>query len=188
MTSSEPVTISPKAGWEYVGCPFCGYVTTVPLDRLEEGPYCVHNGGTTTWKPSHPGTQPPFTQMVRVTVEPRPDQSPQDKFDFLAEQWLHDTATMSAVHQIMDHSAIRAICKMGPEALPFIRDYMEAEEGTWFAPLFVITGEDPARGETTVEGAEDKWLAWMDEHDIYPPGVTATYRRAMEILHGPTQT
>lgn len=64
-------TIEPKEGWAYVGCPHCGHVTTVPLDRLEPPPWCVHNGGTVVWTDPDVYTQASvraWTRTVRVHV------------------------------------------------------------------------------------------------------------------------
>lgn len=58
-------------GWQYVGCPTCGNVTTVPLDRAEPPPWCVHNGGTIVWREPHAATQAgptAWTRTVRVSV------------------------------------------------------------------------------------------------------------------------
>lgn len=66
-------TIRPRDGWAHVGCPACGMVTTVPLDRLEPPPWCVHNGTTIVWRDPHPTTQEgahPWRRTVRVRVTP----------------------------------------------------------------------------------------------------------------------
>lgn len=66
-------TLQPRSGWGYVGCPTCGNVTTVPLDRVELPPWCVHNGSTIIWRAPHPETQAnpvlAWTRMVRVQVQ-----------------------------------------------------------------------------------------------------------------------
>lgn len=84
----------------------------------------------------------------------------------LADKWIRDTLVVSSVHQQMKHPAIEQIIAMGPQALPFIKQRIEAKEGMWFAPLFEITGIDAAQGEDTVEGAETKWLAWLNENVV----------------------
>lgn len=66
-------TIRPRDGWAHVGCPACGMVTTVPLDRLEPPPWCVHNDRTVVWRNPHPTTQDgahPWRRTVRVRVTP----------------------------------------------------------------------------------------------------------------------
>ena len=58
--------IRPPEGWDYVGCRTCGFVTTVPLERIEPAPWCVHNGSITTWK--EPVIAVDWTRMMRVRV------------------------------------------------------------------------------------------------------------------------
>lgn len=63
--------IEPCKGWAYVACPECGMVTTVPLDRTEPLPWCLHSGTMHSWREPHPGTQAavrPWTRMVRAEV------------------------------------------------------------------------------------------------------------------------
>lgn len=62
--------LRPRDGWAYVGCRECGNVTTVPLDRVDEPPFCAHSGTMISWRASHPDTTPPWTPMVRVRVSP----------------------------------------------------------------------------------------------------------------------
>lgn len=54
----------------YVGCPRCGYVTTVLLDPGESPPWCLHNDAY-SWRPPDATTQAgsfPWTLMIRVEV------------------------------------------------------------------------------------------------------------------------
>lgn len=63
------LSVCPREGWEYVGCPTCGNVTTAPIERDEaEGlPYCVHNGVVISWLTvQHPFAITGWTRMVRV--------------------------------------------------------------------------------------------------------------------------
>lgn len=63
--------IDPPGDWRHVGCPNCGRVTTVPLDRLETPPWCVHNGNI-VWREPAPETQTgpnAWTRTVPVVVE-----------------------------------------------------------------------------------------------------------------------
>lgn len=51
--------------WAQVGCPTCGRVRSVPLDRNEEPPYCLHHDNNISWRADQEGK---WTPMVRVRV------------------------------------------------------------------------------------------------------------------------
>lgn len=58
--------LHPNDGLGYVGCPTCGWTTTVPLEAGEEPPVCLHIGNEKVrWRPP---TTMPWTRMVRVKV------------------------------------------------------------------------------------------------------------------------
>lgn len=61
-----PSHITPKEGWAHVGCPTCGTVAEVPLDRAEPPPWCIHSDGRVVWREPHPTSD--WTRTVRVAV------------------------------------------------------------------------------------------------------------------------
>ena len=58
--------MKPPEEQRYVGCPDCGYVTTVYSDGSDEDrPFCIHANGTYVWRDRGEGE---YAQMVFVTV------------------------------------------------------------------------------------------------------------------------
>ena len=84
----------------------------------------------------------------------------QARFDLLSAQWKKETAMYSSLNQMMDNDAYKAILAMGIPAITFILRDLEKEGNHWFHALVTLTCQDVARGEETVEGARQKWLAW----------------------------
>ena len=108
-----------------------------------------------------------------VARDVQPDHGPGEpseartKFDALADEWVLGTLVVSSIHQQMKHPAIQQIIAMGAASLPFIKRRMETHEEMWFASSSLrSTGIDAAQGETTIKGAEKKWLVWLDENAI----------------------
>ncbi len=66
---ATPEQIEPGGGSVFLGCPDCGFVTTVPGSRLgpdrSQDPYCEHTDGPPLWK-GKPGRY--AARMLRVTV------------------------------------------------------------------------------------------------------------------------
>lgn len=81
-------------------------------------------------------------------------------FENLADQWEDETVFESVVTRKAMHPAYQRIIGMGRPAVPLILRRLQREPAQWFWALTAITGEDPARGEDTVEGATAAWLAW----------------------------
>lgn len=59
--------IPAREGWAHVGCPTCGFVAQVPLDRIEPCPWCCH-AERVIWRDPHPESAIDWTRTVRVTV------------------------------------------------------------------------------------------------------------------------
>lgn len=83
-------------------------------------------------------------------------------FENLADQWETETVFESVVTRKALHPAYQRIIGMGPTVVPFILRRLRREPAQWFWALTAITGEDPAFGEDTVEGAAAAWLAWAE--------------------------
>jgi hypothetical protein len=64
------------------------------------------------------------------------------------------------------HRAYQQIIGMGRPAVPLIINELRSEPDYWFWALTAITGEDPAREETTLAGARDSWLHWAQERGL----------------------
>jgi hypothetical protein len=87
----------------------------------------------------------------------------QDLFEDLADRWETETALESVVTRKATHPAYQRIIGMGGPVIPLILRRLEREPRQWFWALTAITGEDPAHGETTAEGASRAWLRWGRE-------------------------
>lgn len=87
-------------------------------------------------------------------------------FSDLADRWEAETALESIVARKAVHPAYQRIIGMGDRAVPLILRRLQREPRQWFWALTAITGEDPAQGETTVDGASDAWLRWGRERGL----------------------
>ncbi|MDQ6805142.1 MAG: hypothetical protein M3065_09260 [Actinomycetota bacterium] len=58
------------------------------------------------------------------------------------------------------HPAYQRIIGLGRPAVPLILKRLAEEPAQWFWALTAITGEDPAVGQTTLDGAAGAWLSW----------------------------
>jgi hypothetical protein len=87
-------------------------------------------------------------------------------FERLADQWEADTAFESLVTTKAMHPAYQRIIGMGEAAVPFVLARLQREPGQWFWALTAMTGQDPAQGEDTLEGARAAWLRWGSERNM----------------------
>lgn len=82
-------------------------------------------------------------------------------FEALKKLWKQDTLILSDTHKICSHPCYQAIILDGWGAMPWImRDLRDNGPDHWFWALVTIVGKDVAKGETTMQGATDKWVAW----------------------------
>jgi hypothetical protein len=102
--------------------------------------------------------------VLRVE-RPEPDHRTRELFEQLTDEWKRDTLGESSFMKIVIHRAYQRIIGMGPPVLPLILRELESEPRFWFWALTAITGEDPAEGEETVQGAADRWLEWGRQHE-----------------------
>lgn len=82
------------------------------------------------------------------------------EFENLADAWEQATDFESVVARKVMHPAYQRIIGMGREAVPLILRRLQREPRQWFWALTSITGEDPAQGETSADGAAQAWLSW----------------------------
>ncbi len=94
----------------------------------------------------------PRSNRIRVEVA----------FEDLADQWESETVFESVVARKALHPAYQRIIGMGPTVVPLILRRLRREPAQWFWALTAITGQDPALGEDTIEGATAAWLAWAE--------------------------
>lgn len=64
------------------------------------------------------------------------------------------------------HPAYQRIIGMGGPGVPLLLDRLRRQPAQWFWALTAMTGEDPALGEDTLEGAREAWLRWGREQDL----------------------
>lgn len=120
----------------------------------------------TGWRaqPAEPGwTRPvrPRTPSAGGRPSGRPSQVRLEvEFENLADEWEQATDFESVVARKVMHPAYQRIIGMGHPAVPLILRRLKREPRQWFWALTSITGEDPAQGETTADGAAQAWLEW----------------------------
>lgn len=85
-----------------------------------------------------------------------------ERFLALARDWRDATRFSSDLTEIYLHPAYQRIIGMGPVALSWILDELEAEGGLWFWALEMIADENPAADVEPgdVEAMRQAWLAW----------------------------
>lgn len=89
-----------------------------------------------------------------------PDEELRRRFGQLRHDWLTATAFESSITSIVLDISYQRIISLGPDAVPLILADLAARPGHWFWALKVLTGNDEARGEITMEGARQIWLDW----------------------------
>lgn len=82
------------------------------------------------------------------------------QFENLADEWEQATDFESVVARKVMHLAYQRIIGMGYPAVPLILRRLQREPRQWFWALTSITGEDPADGQTSADGAAQAWLEW----------------------------
>lgn len=106
-----------------------------------------------SWNQANPGV----SLAAAVARMPRPTDT---FFDELADRWEAETVFESVATRKAMHPAYQRIIGMGQPAVPKILRRLETEPAQWFWALTAITGEDPAVGQTTLDGAAAAWLSW----------------------------
>lgn len=102
-------------------------------------------------RPVNAGGRPSARQsLIQLEVE----------FENLADTWEQATDFESVVARKVMHPAYQRIIGMGYNALPLILRRLQREPRQWFWALTSITGEDPAEGQTSADGAARAWLEW----------------------------
>lgn len=87
-----------------------------------------------------------------------------DYFETLVALWRRDTKLLSSVQKMTEHPCYQAIIADGWGSMPWImEDLRDNGPEHWFIALAAICGKDHAIGETTMQGATDRWLEWGRE-------------------------
>jgi hypothetical protein len=95
--------------------------------------------------------------------QPKSIKEKRARFQELAARWHDETAFHSNLSIVWSHPAMQDIIDMGQDAIPLILEALQKRSDHWFYALSRLTGIDAGAGETTVEGARQKWLAWGRE-------------------------
>jgi hypothetical protein len=88
------------------------------------------------------------------------------EYENLADQWERETDFESVVARKVMHPAYQRIIGMGYAAVPLILRRLQREPRQWFWALTSITGEDPAEGQTSADGAAQAWLEWARRRGV----------------------
>jgi hypothetical protein len=122
------------------------------------------SGTTVSDVPSRRGQQIVVLPRARRIRVRKGASTASSAFTRLAEQWEDETWPFSFVERKIMHPAYQRIMAMGQAALPFILGRLR-DHGPdhWFWALQMITGENPANGQDTMDGATEAWLAWGRE-------------------------
>ena len=97
--------------------------------------------------------------LVAEWAEEDPD-AVRHQFEELAATWRRETRGAPLAITRLTHWAYLRIIGLGPKALPLILRELERETDHWYGALNAISGEDPAEGVETFEGAAARWLEW----------------------------
>lgn len=99
-TSQTPAPpILSREGWVQVGCPSCGEVHLIPVERTDPMPYCVHNGRV-DWREDPPPPAHGWTRTVMVKVTPVEEAPRRGK--------VPDMSNLRALHRAVD-AAVRGV-------------------------------------------------------------------------------
>lgn len=88
------------------------------------------------------------------------EESAQNRFNRLAEEWRKDTRAVSVLKRKVRHPAYQQIIQMQWEAVPLILRELSERPDDWFPALYAITGQDPVSEGSTFDQAVEAWLAW----------------------------
>lgn len=85
----------------------------------------------------------------------------------LLEVWDRETIFLSSVTAMLEHPAYSELVRRGSGSMPALIAGLRREPHVgYYQALTAITGEDVAYGETTVQGAADRWLEWADARGL----------------------
>jgi hypothetical protein len=82
------------------------------------------------------------------------------QFKALADSWKRQTRHISSLGKMVSHPAYQAIIAMEKPVLPLLLAELRDRPDHWLVALHEITGEDPAKPESTFSEAIEAWLVW----------------------------
>jgi len=90
------------------------------------------------------------------------DAALEQEFRSLADQWLADTAFLSAPADKFLHPCYLGIIGIGKPAVPLLLREVRELSGNWFLALRAITKDDPVQPEDahSMRRMADAWLRW----------------------------
>lgn len=98
--------------------------------------------------------------------EPDDEQSLNERFLRLADEWKSGTAGLSSPRAIAGHPAYQKIIAIGKPVLPLIFRDLKSNGGWWYPALRTLTGANPvpeqAKGEPPLN--DEYWLRWAQEN------------------------
>ena len=103
-----------------------------------------------------------YNQYADEIKELAVEQSLNERFLRLVDEWKSETAGLSSPRAIAGHSAYQQIIAMGEPALPLIFRDLKDNGGWWYPALRALTGENPvpeyAKGKPPLN--DEAWLHW----------------------------
>ncbi|MBA2524606.1 MAG: glycosyltransferase family 2 protein [Pyrinomonadaceae bacterium] len=104
-------------------------------------------------------TQPRIDEQSRTNAA---DQSLEQEFLDLADQWRRETMMMSSSSDIVANPAYQQIIGMGEKAIPLILRELQQTGGHWFWALRAITRKNPVKPEDkgNLKRMAQAWLEW----------------------------
>jgi hypothetical protein len=124
---------------------------------------CYETSENARWR--YHGKQQEKQMATQAAKLPR-QESEEERFSLLADQWRKETRFVSSSTELVLNSAYQQIVGMGRSALPLILRSLSSQGGHWFWALKHISGEDPLSPEDAgnYEKNREAWLAWGREH------------------------
>ena len=88
------------------------------------------------------------------------------EFYRLAENWKHETASLSSIIEKTNHKDYLKIIEMGQNVLPFILRSLSEDADHWFVALKKISKEDPIPAGATFTDSVRGWLKWGEKNQL----------------------
>lgn len=85
------------------------------------------------------------------------------EFHKVVDKWRKDTQHASSIGRMIKHPSYQRVIEMGRDVLPLLFRELDAHGDHWLVALNSITGEDPAKPDSTFNEAVQAWLTWGKE-------------------------
>jgi putative addiction module CopG family antidote len=107
-----------------------------------------------------------FESLKSIPIEQNENNYLELEFYRLAENWKHETASLSSISKKINHQNYLKIVEMGNAVLPFILRALLKEPDHWFVALKNISKEDPIPSGATFQDSVNGWLKWGQEKGL----------------------